>query len=91
MSKRGYTVPETAEAVGVSSARVYQRISGEHAPRGAGKLLKARTVKRGVRTGRGRGSGQGIARLLVPESAVNQWRNERIQRGLPVGNLRPLT
>jgi hypothetical protein len=87
MSKRGYTVPETAEAVGVSAQRVYQRISGEHAPRGAGKPLKHRTLKQGVRTGRG---GKGVAHILVPESEVVKWRNERIRRGLPVGNLRPL-
>jgi hypothetical protein len=66
---------EVAEIVGVSKARVHQRITGE--PRDtSGTALDAELVRTGLTT-----------RYRVPVDAALAWRAERAAQGLAVGPL----
>ena len=71
---RFYTVSQAAAAIGVSRARIHQRLTGKHAKRGTGKpLAHVDHPERAV--------------YLIPEEAVIKWRHERILRRDPTGEL----
>jgi len=80
---RHLTVPEAARIVGVSRARVYQRISGLAGGWVAGKPLDAtpkKSTNRGAREGK---------QLTISVEDVMAWRAERIEAGAEVGPLPP--
>jgi hypothetical protein len=80
---RHLTVPEVARIVGVSRARVYQRISGLAGSWVAGKPLDATPKKsnnRGAREGK---------QLTISVEDVMTWRAERLEAGAEVGSLPP--
>jgi hypothetical protein len=75
------SVAETAKLVGVSRARVYQRITGYAGAGDSGRPIDAliRTTNRpGTRLGR---------QMRVPLEAALDWRAERQLQDLPVGPL----
>lgn len=78
---RDLTVAEAARIVGVSRARVYQRISGMAGGWVAGKPLDAtpkRSSNRGARDGQ---------QLTISVEDVMAWRAERMEAGADVGEL----
>jgi hypothetical protein len=73
------TVTEVSLLVGVSRSRVYQRIHGTH--ENAGRPMPAiidYTNKPGTRSGR---------QILVAWDDAMAWRAERVEAGLPVGEV----
>lgn len=78
---RHLTVPVAARIVGVSRARVYQRISGLAGGWVAGKPLEAtpkKSTNRGAREGK---------QLTISVEDVMAWRAERMEIGAEVGPL----
>lgn len=76
---RDLTVTEAAAMIGVSRARVYQRITGQAGTWAAGKPLPAilvRSTSRGSKNGR---------QMRVAFDLAMQWRQERLAAGLAVG------
>ena len=76
-------IAEAARIVGVTRARVYQRVNGvtgagEGATR-AGRLESVQELRMGKK------GGQAHSVTVIPVAAVLQWRAERIASGLPVG------
>lgn len=77
------TVTEAAKIIGVSRARVYQRITGDAGSWDAGRPLPA-TVR--PSTGRGHRNGQ---TLRIALDVALAWREERQTAGLDVGEIPP--
>jgi hypothetical protein len=76
-------VVAAAKLIGVTRARVYQRINGTT---GAEENMRPQTrlaSVQDVRISRTTGKAQSIT--LIPVAAAMQWRTERIAAGLPVG------
>ncbi len=76
---RDLTVTEAAKMVGVSRARVYQRITGQAGGWDPGRPLPAilvRSTSRGARNGR---------QMRVDFHLAMEWRQERLAAGLSVG------
>jgi hypothetical protein len=76
---RDMTVTEAAKMIGVSRARVYQRITGQAGTWDPGRPLPAilvRSTSRGARNGR---------QMRVDFSLALEWRQERLAAGLEVG------
>ena len=87
------TCAETARFVGVSRARVYQRVTMTHLG-GSGGTRPLTHRKLAKRSQRGTDRFGRPVRVLVtiPYSVALEWRSERIARGLEVGatpRLRP--
>jgi len=77
------SVAEAARLIGVSRARVYQRISGNAGSWDAGRPIEVvirAAVSRGVKNGR---------QLRVDVETALTWRAEREAAGLPVGPVPP--
>lgn len=78
-------IAEASRIVGVTRARVYQRVNGvtgagEDAPR-AERIPSTQEAQLSPLTGRSRSV------TVVPLSAVLRWRADRIAAGLPVGTV----
>lgn len=69
------TPQQVADLVGVSKARVHQRITGDP-PLRSGALLEAEVIRTGFQM-----------RYRVPLTAALAWRAERATAGQPVGPL----
>lgn len=78
-------IPVTAAAkmIGVSRARVYQRITGDAGSWDAGRPLEA-----SVRPSKSRGHRNGKM-LQIALDVVLAWRAERLEAGLEVGPIPP--
>jgi hypothetical protein len=73
------TVTEAAKMIGVSRARVYQRITGQAGTWDPGRPLPAilvRSTSRGARNGR---------QMRIDFALALEWRQERLTAGLEVG------
>jgi hypothetical protein len=76
---RDLTVTEAAKMVGVSRARVYQRITGQAGGWDPGRPMPVILVpctSRGARNGR---------QMRIDFDLALEWRQERLTAGLPVG------